>query len=215
MQNTYPSGIIATKGFVVGAGGNQAVSKEQDILIIDVRNEAPIFFENDLVITFPHLVIAAVSVKTKFSKSTISSSIRGLNTVLNIVDLMPNHTPFCSAFIFVDDPSLFVNPNIFFTWLNEELKDIQTALNSSHNLNFPRVIVGIEEFYCSCDLREDNFSSIKISLYRTHGLSSALFLTELLNHITFYLSGGRSGFSEIASMVDLELIETFEYIINN
>ena len=76
-----PSGMIATRGFVLDSSNEQRCSTEQDILIIDSTEEAPVFYEGGLAIVFPHSVRASVSVKSTLDKETLLDSVEGLHSV--------------------------------------------------------------------------------------------------------------------------------------
>ena len=76
-----PSPVVVSSGFVISPNNVEVRSSEQDVLVVDTPTEAPLFQQGDLVIVFPHTVIAAISVKSTMEETTIKSVINGLKTV--------------------------------------------------------------------------------------------------------------------------------------
>src|SRR5258708_39817937 len=66
-----PSPVVVSSGFVVSPNNAEVRSSEQDILVIDTSTEAPLFHQADIVIVFPHTVIAPISRKSTLKHTTI------------------------------------------------------------------------------------------------------------------------------------------------
>jgi hypothetical protein len=75
--------MLASRGFVISATETDRRSREQDILVVDATQEAPIFNQGGVIIVFPRFVRAAVSVKTTMNSVTVEDSVAGLNSVRN------------------------------------------------------------------------------------------------------------------------------------
>jgi len=84
LREHLPSGVAVASGFVVSSANPELCSREQDLLIVDTAVEAPLFHQGDLIITFPHTVLAAISVKTRFEKTEVEDSIQVLNTARRV-----------------------------------------------------------------------------------------------------------------------------------
>ena len=83
LRRHLPSGMLASRGFVISATETDRRSREQDILVVDATQEAPIFNQGGVIIVFPRFVRAAVSVKTTMNSVTVEDSVAGLNSVRN------------------------------------------------------------------------------------------------------------------------------------
>jgi hypothetical protein len=105
VERHMPSGMIAARGFAVSSQDDDLRSTEQDILIVDVTQEAPLFYQGGLVIAFPRTVKAAISVKTTLDSGTVADSVVGLNILRNVCkDETEPTTVWCGAYFFeVDD----------------------------------------------------------------------------------------------------------------
>lgn len=84
LKRFLPCGLICARGFVVRDHNLHFVSTEQDILIVDVRKCAPLFYESDVVVSFPENIKAAISVKTTLDSSNLRDALQGLATIPQI-----------------------------------------------------------------------------------------------------------------------------------
>ena len=77
LRRHLPADVIVSRGFVIDPSDAGWCSKEQDILVVNAHQEAPIFQQGDLIICFPRTVLAAISVKTRMDRATILDTIDG------------------------------------------------------------------------------------------------------------------------------------------
>src|SRR5262249_6536833 len=104
LERHLPGQMIAARGFAVSSQDENLRSTEQDILIVDVSHEAPLFYQGGLVIAFPRTVKAAVSVKTTLDSSTVPDSVAGLNVLRNVCkDETEPRSIWCGAYFFEVD----------------------------------------------------------------------------------------------------------------
>lgn len=112
LRRHLPASTMASRGFVISPVVPTLCSTEQDILIIDTTYEAPLFQQGDLAICFPRMVLAAISVKTRFTRREILDSIDGLNSVRNIArDAPDQRSVWCGAFFFGTDDAYSETPS--------------------------------------------------------------------------------------------------------
>src|SRR5438105_11370834 len=55
-----PQSVLVTTGFIVSPNDLEVRSLEQDILVLDVSKEAPLFQQGGLAVAFAHTVLAAI-----------------------------------------------------------------------------------------------------------------------------------------------------------
>ena len=211
IRRHLPAGMLASRGFVVSPAVPDRVSKEQDILIVDGTSEAPVFSNGDFVIVFPSLVRAAISVKTTMSKAMIVDATVGLGTVrrvaLNAVD---PRLIWCGAFFFVEDKQVRRNASLGYRYIREALSaSTPDAPIITPQLTPPQ---GPDLYATSGDLvfrvdysGHEGEAESRIVGTRCDGLSTALFLANLLGHVSMCREG-RSGFSDLANVSDLAVI---------
>jgi hypothetical protein len=105
--------MIAARGFAVSSQDDNLRSTEQDILLVDTAQEAPLFYQGGLVIAFPRTVKAAVSVKTTLDSSTVADSVAGLNVLRNVCkDETEPSTIWCGAYFFEVAEAVAKNPSL-------------------------------------------------------------------------------------------------------
>jgi hypothetical protein len=95
-----PSGILASRGFVVSSSDYRRCSREQDILVVDTQAEAPLFNQGGLVVTFPQSVLAAISIKTKLQAKEVKDVDAGLVDLQELVRDAGYGVPWCGGFFY-------------------------------------------------------------------------------------------------------------------
>jgi hypothetical protein len=199
-----PFGMLASRGFVISPTAPESRSPEQDILVIDALQEAPIFHQGGMIIVFPRMVRAAISVKTTMDSKTIKDSVKGLNSMRDVTNgHIESRLVWCGAYYFeVDGPSM-ANPLLPYGQISTALKDypVQRPLTPSAH---PRPLG--PDLHCSSrDLAyklDHGYSSdaqtttaARLLGYRCRGLATALFLGELLDHVAAARGAAASDFS--------------------
>src|SRR5262249_51784066 len=113
LRRHLPSGMLASRGFVISATDPELRSREQDIIVVDVSQEAPVFSQGGVIIVFPRFLRAAVSVKTTMDSGTVADSVAGLNSVRNVASgIMEPRLLWCGAYYFEVDPAVTNNPSL-------------------------------------------------------------------------------------------------------
>ncbi len=104
LERHIPGAMVAARGFLVSPNDQAQCSSEQDILIVDTTQEAPIFNQGGLVVVFPRNLRAAISVKTKLGAKELRESVKGLNSVRSVAAAsgVDSSAISCSAYFFED-----------------------------------------------------------------------------------------------------------------
>ncbi len=162
IKRFVPSGVSVGRGFVLEAA---SPSKEQDLLLVDRRQEAPLFFENDLLVALPETVIGALSVKTQCEKKELTDALGGVASI-------SSNEPWRGIYF-------FASPATERTLQGEAdlLRDRAGEL-VSHDV--------------AVRLSADRFARItqeRVTVHSCPGLSTAFLLASLLNHITARFQG--------------------------
>src|ERR1700687_3539645 len=125
LRRNLPTTFVLERGFTVSTIDSQSCSKEQDILILECSRDAPLFNEGGVVVTFPGLLLGAISVKTTMSASTISNSIEGLNSVRSIATSsgIDPRTVWCAAFFYEVEAALEQDPSRIGRILSKAMND--------------------------------------------------------------------------------------------
>ena len=99
-----PTGILVSRGFVAHPSRSDLVSGEQDLIFVDTLAEAPIFDQGGLCVAFPHQVIAAVAIKTKFQKSELVDACKSLHALKRVAAYAgTKEAPWCGVLFFEGD----------------------------------------------------------------------------------------------------------------
>ncbi len=118
IENFLPEGLICARGFVVRDHALSFISLEQDLLLVDVRRCAPLFYESGVIVTFPENVRAAISVKSTLSAKTLLDSIRGLNSIPRIES---EQQPWLGVFAFILNSDWRKNPSLAVGWVRNRM----------------------------------------------------------------------------------------------
>jgi hypothetical protein len=192
LRRHLPAGMIAARGFVVSASKPNAVSKEQDILILDAGDEAPVFNQGGLVITFPNIVRAAISVKTRLKNANVNDSIEGLCSLRNTCNgFVDPRSIWCGAYYFDVDPIVSRNPSTVFEYISRSMAAnpiSPAATPQNHPIPLgPDLHCSAHDFVFKLNhaYKSDDKTTVEARLcgYETKGLATAIFLGELLSHI--------------------------------
>lgn len=207
LRRHLPSGMIASRGFVISPTDPVRRSREQDIVVADVSQEAPIFRQADVVIVFPRIVRAAISVKTTMDSRTIKDSVAGLNSVRDVTaGHLDPRLVWCGAYYFEVDPPLSANPALAYGHIGRAIE--RSPVQPPVPLPAHPVPLG-PDLHCSArDLAyklEHGYSSDSQSTvdprllgYQCRGLATALFLGELLDHVATLRGASDADFSSFA-----------------
>ena len=208
LKRHLPSGMLASRGFVISPTDPEARSREQDILIVDVSQEAPVFQQGGVIIVFPRIVRAAVSVKTTLDSGTIKDSVKGLNSVRDVsAGHLEPRLVWCGAYYFEVSEDVTANPILPYRHIEKAIRSSPvrhplTALSSHPSPLGPdlhssakHLAYKLDHGHCS-----DPQTTIgpRIFGYHCSGLATAFFLGELLDHLANTRGATDSDFSYFA-----------------
>ena len=207
LQRHLPTGIIASRGFVVGHNNEAVCSKEQDILIIDTMAEGPLFNQGNLLIAFPHQVRAVVSIKTTVSDAMVDDATTGMASVYETAFPHGTADPWFGIYFFEPCPCK----------AETLAKYLKSAMVASHALRNVPPNWYIDALACSNDLfclkrvhsKENGVPTTLLRGYTHQGLSTALFLGHLLDHLSASTKNGESTF--LSAMDNVQLTPLGEF----
>lgn len=208
-----PSTVLVSSGFVISRNNPEIRSKEQDILIIDISTEAPLFHQGDLVIVFPHTVIAAISIKSTMDDSTVKSVVDGLASVRDTVrDCNEEpHRIWCGGFFYEITKAWQATPAKAYRSLRKHIF-ANPARKPIIDMGFPHilgpdVVAEARNFCYLLDYeRSGDKNTAKIRGYNCEHTATAVFLSCLLEHLALSFDNGRSAFSDVLSELNLTRI---------
>lgn len=182
-----PDGLLCSRGFVVRDQTLSVISREQDLLLVDVRRCAPLFYDSGVVVTFPENVRAAVSVKSTLSSTTLLDSIKCLNSIPKIES---EHQPWLGVFAFSVDSTWAQTPSLAVKWVRERMNELCPDWTGGG-------ICDNDKLYLRMNCREHR----EVRGYATE-LSSALFLATMLHEVVDRIDRSSRGLGDLMSGMD-------------
>jgi hypothetical protein len=191
LKRHLPSGMIASRGFVISPVEPNSVSTEQDVLIVDTLGEAPVFSQSGMVIAFPRSVKAVVSVKTTLDPKNVIDAVEGLRTVRDIsAGRTDPRSLWCGAYYFTENAAARRDPMIVFEYIQKAITAAPAKaplIPASHphpvgpdlHSSSRELVFKLDHGYQD----EGSVTSPRLMGYRCGGLATALFLGELLDHV--------------------------------
>ena len=207
LRRHLPGNTIAARGFVIGSSGEEAQSREQDILILDTSSEAPIFHQGGLVIGFPAQVLASISVKTTLGRKEIIDSVASLNGLRNVA-YRDRHDQdiWCGGFFFEEDAGMRNFPKRRYKAIQDGIDQNPVTPPPPSAVTSPKLAPDI--LASSKDLAfiihhsyrsdESTIEPARLNSYECNGMATAIFLASLLDHI----AAVRGCDSEFATLID-------------
>jgi hypothetical protein len=192
LRRHLPADVIVSRGFVIDPSDAGQCSKEQDILVVNAHQEAPIFRQGDLIICFPRTVLAAISVKTRMDRATVLETIDGLNSVRNVLCHLPDPgSAWCAGFFYETDASISTNPRIVESQVAEGLQRYpcrRPSLPTTDAGPFgPNFFCGVTDLVYRLSYEQlpgaHTSSETRLLGYRCPEVAAALFLAQLLDHV--------------------------------
>jgi hypothetical protein len=184
LQKFLPHGVICARGFVVRDHSLSAISNEQDLLLVDTRRCAPLFYESGVVVTFPENVRAAVSVKSTLSSTSLLDSVKGLNSIPRIES---EQQPWLGVFAFAVDTGWAENLTLPIAYVRDRLDQLFGGWTDGS------VCVN-EVLYMRIDGRER-----KRVIGYSANLSAALFVATLVHEILDRTDKSSRGIGDLMS----------------
>jgi hypothetical protein len=209
LRRHLPHGVIASRGFVLSPTDPNTVSREQDILVVDCLQEAPLFAQGGVVFVGPKSVKAAISVKTTMSSETIADSVAGLNTVRDVAVTFPHidqRSLWTAAYYFEVDSRLEANPTLIYDGVARAMQKhpVKPELLSNHHPcpSGPDMHCSAKQFAIKLEhaYRQDHESVTRPRLlgYTSPDLATAIFLGALLDHVASIRGASISDFNWFA-----------------
>jgi hypothetical protein len=206
-----PAGYGVARGFVVSSVHADLCSREQDILVIDTTQEAPVFNQGGVVIAFPGSVRAAVSVKTNLGSEEVADSIATLRSVTDVVIGSSSDAArvWCGAFFFDPSDAVSADPSKVYGYIAKAVQDLNGG--RSHRLPDPCPdLLATAEDLLFRQYREDEQTG-KVVGFRCGGLASAIFLARLLDHLATERGAHRAEFADFASVPAVEPLDKSDH----
>jgi hypothetical protein len=207
LRRHLPSGMVASRGFVISATDTDHRSREQDVLVVDVTQEAPVFSQGGVIIVFPRFVRAAVSVKTTMDSATVADSVSGLNSVRDVAaGAADPRLLWCGAYYFEADAEVMNNPLLPYGHIaramerNPVREPVPPAahpcpVGPDLHCSAKELAYKLRHAYTS---DEGAVAGARLLGYLCNGLGTALFLGELLDHLAATRDAADSDFSYFA-----------------
>lgn len=213
-----PSSTLVSTGFIVSPNDGKVLSREQDVLVIDTTREAPLFYQGDLAIVFPHTVIAAISVKTSLSVRSLNSVMDGLTSVRK-VERDCNFKQFriwCAGFFFSADDPWATDPKKVSSAMQSHFDGMmlqKTVLDTGFpGKRGPDMIVDARSRAYILDYEGSHVSTkVQVRGYECDGLATAVFISCLVEHMGEHLGNGRSMFADFISDPRIKATEPLEF----
>lgn len=180
-----PEGVVCSRGFVVRDQNLEFRSKEQDLLIVDVRRSAPLFFESGVLVTFPENVVASISVKSTLDSTNLKDALVGLGSIPRIDS---SFQPWLGVFAFNVGETWARSPALALKWLRENQELVSTWKQG--------VICGDAELFISAN------SGVP-KCYRSE-LSTSLFIGTVGEVLAGRTPSGSRGVSDLMSGISCE-----------
>ena len=187
-----PNGYICGRGFVVRDQVLDQKSKEQDLLVVDCRESAPLFFEGGVIVSFPENVSCAISVKSKLSTDSLKDSIVGLNSIPTI----DSHSPILGVFAFEMSETWAKDKLLINKWLKS-----RTDSTSNHT-KWSESIIGVDRH---CVIRKQGSTS-DFQCSKTGDLSTAVFIATIADFVAGAIEKNSRSVNDMLTNVEFEQI---------
>lgn len=212
LRRHLPSGVVASRGFVISPSDSDIRSKEQDVLVVDTQREAPVFQGDQLVIAFPRSVLATISVKTTLDSTTVADTVEGLNSVRRTaVDQTGAREIWCAGYFFEVGSAVANQPTSVYDHFVKAVAahPVRTpVLPDPHPIPLgPDLLCSAKDLAYRFDHGHSSDSSTtvppRIMGFDCNGLATALFLANLLAHIANARGLPHTDFGDFANHVEL------------
>lgn len=215
LRRHLPAATLVSRGFVVSPHESDLCSNEQDLLVIDISKEAPLFHQADLAVCFPRTVMAAISVKSTLGSDEVIDVVKGLNSVRTVArdDIQPRSI-WCGGFFFETNNAVKNDPKKVYEYLDAGIRTSPVSapiLGSPHPHPIgPDVLCAARDLLFrvdyGSDLESDVPSRIKFFGHRCGGLATAFFVAQILDHIATMRGLRDSNFSDFADLPGVDVL---------
>lgn len=196
-----PAGVLAARGFVVGLGVEGQCSREQDLLIVDAREHAPLFHQGGIIIALPSTVVASISIKTTLSRTTLIDTIDTLSSLRRVVrasGIEPDLV-WCGGYFFGADKRTETTPESVYSYYEdaEKIGAVDIATGGEKDLFFSVVRSGREKLQPHEEV---------IRGFGCNGLATAIFIALALDHLAARSRPGASSLSQILDRFEVDAL---------
>lgn len=197
LRRHAPSGIVASRGFVLDPYRPDACSAEQDLLLVDTLQEAPIFSQGGLVIAFASRVVGTVSVKTNLSAQNLTESVGNLASArrVGMSQGSDQRSLWTGAFFFEDREGIGLKPERVQAILQSALSD------RSSGSNLPDIIATAHGALYQVD-RSDGAGQYSVSGFDCGEGAAAAFIGHALDHLATQRGAPRAEFADVAGSLN-------------
>jgi hypothetical protein len=198
LQRHLPAGMRACRGFVISALNPKAISREQDVLIIDTTLETPVFDQNNLVVAFPTIVRAAISVKTTLTRTELKDCLKGLGSVRRVAALQATSPSIWTGVFAFRRPTTRSDykADIKKMLAAKQVADATSGSRSKKPLPCPDAVCTADGILIKCDGGSEALPAIR--LFESPQLATAAFLHELIIHLARSRGAETTQFGEFA-----------------
>ena len=213
LKRHLPSGMLASRGFVISPTEPESRSKEQDILVIDLMEESPVLNQGGIVVVFPRAVKAAISVKSTMDSATVLDSVIGLNSVRNVVSSdVDSRALWCGAYYYEVDEAVRANPLLTYGHIQRAV----LANPVRQPVPPPRHPIPMgPDVHCSAKdvafrlehgykTDVDTVVGARLLGFHCNGCATAYFLGQLLDHVAAERGATESSFSYFSEDGDMK-----------
>jgi len=224
LKSHMPSNVLISRGFVADPSIADSCSKEQDILIVDTRFQAPLFNQGGLIIALPKTVIASISVKSKMSSVTIEETIENQNSVLNVCinNSLVQHQILCAGYFFESDDVITGNPSKVYQAYEKGMNKfpVEIISNAVHSFYVPgpQLICDSSELFYRVDVVPCEAkcpANAKIHGYKCDGLATAVFLATIIDYIGSVFESDGPDISRLVDHKSIKQLTTADYALKN
>ena len=211
LNRHLPSACIASRGFVIDTSTKSEASKEQDILIVDTSADAPLFDQGGVIVATAHQVIASVSVKSTLTKANVKDAVKGLASLSRMcAGANSGREIWLGAYFYSPNKAAERDPHIVYDYIRgcEELREPpEKTLSSPLDMLCTNndLIFTIKN---PTEPGDDSAWNPMAYGYSCDGLSTSIFLAELLDHVADSRSSSNSSLRSLALEEDVQPLAT-------
>jgi hypothetical protein len=192
-----PATVKVATGFVINPFSPDVCSREQDLMVIDVSREGPLFFHGGLAIVTPSQLLATISIKTTTSPDTFRDA---FDTLLSAHDtchsLHIEHTPWYGAFFYTLNSTCVDNPSKLYEYASNALQSLPKKSTSVTNAFQCPLICAGGDYLLRPFRTNDTPSQNQLKGAKVEGLASAAFVTDIVDHVSITLGGPHSSMAD-------------------
>ena len=216
LQRHLPSGVVLSRGFVIDPIDPAGCSKEQDILIIDAYQEAPVFHQGELAICFPANIIASISVKTVMDSGSVKETFEGLSSLRQVMKGLPDpRSVMLAGFFYEASKAVESDPRVVQKYISDgiRLHPCKPPALLPAGVAYPSgpdMLCGSRDLLYKLEFKvgDDGESpgSPRLLGYRCPEIAAALFIAQLLAHVAARRGLGYTGMGDFVEGAEHTLL---------